>query len=442
MKRIFKGIVLAFISLLSITACDSLVPVMRRSSKERSESEKIDVSVPDYVEITCEEDPIHILVGETYTTNHYLYDEKNDVNLRLEDSSEALSFGSSLKVESNCFFNYLTVTISCDVAGDFSYEVNMVSSEGYVASQTFKVLVEPLSDYCSVEMNVPERMIPSREYSSTFRIFNPSAGNYLRFNNLDPYHVINKGAGLNIRRLNLIDQYTLELVLYGTSEASDHYTIDLRIARGDLFRVEFYYTILSSQMPMYHFYTEPDPLIVDDRGSGEVVIYLQDENNNNVEFDTTYFYINPCDRNFSYELVEFNNYFVKLRATNLIRRTKGEYDLYLRDFQGYDCNCRLYVYTETYFNEVYELGLYLSENGNGEKSIYIQVRTLNQDYETITSIYVSSRYNRISPVTIEGLDVTQYDYYLNGHPSGRDLLEVRVLTASGNQYVGTIEITL
>ncbi len=126
----------------------------------------------------------------------------------------------------------------------------MVSSEGYVASQTFKVLVEPLSDYCSVEMNVPERMVQSREYSSTFRIFNPSAGNYLRFNNLDPYHVINKGAGLNIRRLNLIDQYTLELVLYGTSEASDHYTIDLRIARGDLFRVEFYYTILSSQMPM------------------------------------------------------------------------------------------------------------------------------------------------------------------------------------------------
>lgn len=442
MKRIFKGIFLAFISLLSITACDSVIPVMRRSSRERSESEKIDVSVPDYVEITCEEDPIHILVGETYTTNHYLYDKKNDVNLRLEDGSEALSFGSSLKVESNCFFNYLTVTISCDVAGDFSYEVNMVSSEGYVASQTFEVLVEPLSDYCSVEMNVPNRFIPYREYGAIFRIFNPSAGNYLRFDQKTPYRIVHKGVGLNIKRFNLDDQYTLSLILSGTNEANDFYTIELKNARGDFYRVEFYYIVLSSETPMYHFDISPDPFVVEDLGSGEVTIRLKDEQNNDVEFDTTYWNLVSDGNNFRFEFIELDRYYFKFRIINLVPGTKTSYDVFLRDYLGYNTNCRLDVFTSSYFNETPELIMAQIEYHTGEKLVYLAVRTMSQRFETITKVRVTSKYNRISDVVIDGLNVTEYRYSLSEHPSGSDRLAFEVTTANGVTYDGTIDISI
>lgn len=444
MKGFFKSIALLFASLLTITACDSFMPVTRRSSREKSSSSEVLMSVPDTVHISCTNgNAIAINVGETFSTVYALYDEVSGTNLRLEDGSEARSFGSSLQVESDCFFNYLNVTLQCDTPGEYSYEVKLVASDGYVVSDTFSVMVEPISEYCAVRMNVPSRFIPGREYSASFSIYNPANDGYLRLKDTSPYRVERQGQGLRIKRFQLDNPYTVVLVFVASNNpVSDIFGLSIQSRTGGLYKTEFEYTILPAEHPMYHFYIEPDPLIVDDGGSGEVVIYLQDENNNNVEFDTTYFYINPCDRNFSYELVEFNNYFVKLRATNLIRRTKGQYDLFLRDFQGYDCNCRLDVFTETYFNEVYELRLAFFEIDTGERLIAIEVLTMTQDYETIASIYISSRYNRISPFTIDGLDVTRYDYFLNAHPSGRDLLEVRVLTASGNQYVGTIEITL
>ena len=433
MKGFFKHLILAITAVFTLASCDVLMPAVRRPSSENISSKKESVSVPSGVQILCGEEPLNAVQGEKVFATHYMYDETSGTNLHLVDGSSATSLSSDLTVAFDCYFNYLSVSLYCETVGAHDYEVHLVSSEGYELFKTYTVYVEPMSDECFVEINAPKSFIVYKEYEIEWRIRNPATGSYLRINESQPYRVVRKSSSFTIKRSHLSDPSTLTLVIYCSEEVSDYCVLDIQSTRGEWYQGEFEYYVKSSTPPSYGFVTDPQKMIVEDGGYIEVCVYMIDINNNNEKapFDTSNMGFNRENSNFNIEVLEFDTYFLKLRITNVIPKTMMYFDLFLLDIDGYNCNCRLEVYTSYYWYNVPRLLIGFNYDQYNKPYMVIYVTPMADDYKTITKIRIISLADRFSEVVLDNLDVTVYYYYFDNHPSGRDQIKIEVTIADG-----------
>lgn len=447
MKGFFKRIVLLFAASLAITSCDSLIPI-RRPGRSNNSSSQFSLNTelkpgPDYIQITHEEDPIRLVVGETFTTNHYLHDNNSFTNLHILENSEATSFDKKLEVSFECYFDHLAVTLYSKTPGRYNYEVYMVSGDGYEYSEKYEVVVNNMSNECYAEYGFEQRFDQLVTYSLNFLVRDPATDSYLRLKQAQPYYINYEGEGITIKNGYLSAPWELFLDIRTKAvELEGSFSITLITSTEALFEATVHYIIGN---PGHNYYVNCDtgPIILDTNSYVDVCFSLIDaQTGERVELDKDFCGIESYGSEFSFDLIQVDSFFMKVRITNNNSYGMAVFDITLMSTDYYKFSGRYEAYSRQYYDSALMINLELFHDGS---AYYLNIWICGMDRTPIMmkTLHITSNLKLLANnETFENLNAYEYHYYLKKQSSVTDSIQVDIETIDGRWASSGIDIGL
>ena len=447
MKGFFKRIVLLFAATLAITSCDSLIPI-RRPGRSNNSSSQFSLNTelkpgPDYIQITHEEDPIRLVVGETFTTNHYLHDNNSFTNLHILENSEATSFDKKLEVSFECYFDHLAVTLYSKTQGRYSYEVYMVSGDGYEYSEKYDVIVSSMSNQCYAEYGFEQRFGQLMTYSLNFRVCDPITNSYLRLKKDQPFYINYVGEGITIKNGYLSAPYELMLeVRTKAVELESAFSITLITSTEALFEATVHYTIGN---PGHNYYVNCDigPIVIETNSYVDACFSLIDaQTGERVELYKDFCGIESYNSEFGFDLIQVDAFFMKVRITNNNSYGMAEFYITLMSADDYKFTGCYQAYSKNYYDNALIVNFDFCHDGS---AYYLNITVCGMDgaRKMIKTLHISSERNILANnETFENLNVYEYDYYLKKQSSAEDTINVDIETSDGRWASSGISISI
>lgn len=447
MKGFLKHIALAFTAILTLTACDNLLNMMphRQSNYDSSSSLRSQVNqddAPPY-EVFCNENgTIYISSNETYTTNFYLWDASFGAKVKILEDSYVTCSNKNLDASYNAFYSYLEVTFFSNEIGVYNVDVVLISSEGFTYERTFEVDVIDSADNCHLEINGPLNVTIGKTSSLDIRIFDPIYGRYVSINQEFPFNM-DYGSDIVLDGFYFPDEYTISIQFRGVRVGSGLIKISVQSNTGFWYIGTTSYQVKQKQSNN-RLVCEVDPIIVETGSYADICFYLIDQDGSRVEIQTNGFDLGGLNDDFTFTLLNFDPYYLKIRFNN-VNPAGGGSDFSLSVI-GADLNeytSYFHVYSRSYYENARLMYLDVKAVGNNRYCLSIYVTRLDGAYCTITSAHIKARNGIVcDEETIENLWTIQYDHYFTLKAHGEDVIDVDVGT-SDNVWVGSaIYVTL
>lgn len=456
MKGFFKHVVLTFAALLTLTACDSLLlmPSARRNGSSKDNDEQMSSfkkadEAPDDRYITFESDPLYIPVDQTFNTVHHLCYEKNNANYPLNwRESYAVSLDNNLEVTSDCFSERLEVVLYTKNAGNYQYEVHLISSDGYEYTKVFSVIADNSAASCYVEMDQDYKRVPVGQiFEVYFRIYNPVQGQAVLIDQNNPCRFTRHPYGLNILRCEVYDPaYVLAIQIQCDVVETNFFEIEIQSYLGTWYSAVFTYEIYSLTQPQYYVYCEVDPIVAETGGYADLCFYLGDNTSGNTvcPLDTSYWAIEKSNDDFSYVVLEIEESHIKIRFQNTNSAGGAtDFDITLTSETGNRITSHFVVYSSQYYNNALSMEFYIKMIDETTCDLTIVVNRMNGQQAMIKLAHIKARYGIVcDEVTIDNINSYGYDYYFTVKGHGDDVIDVDIVTSDGISCGSGIYVSL
>ena len=435
MKRLFKHLTVALITVFTLTACDSLLPgIKRRSSKDDESSlvssKKPQGKAPDYEIVGDSNGPFVIAVNEPITTRFYLWDETNHAKVKISDESHASCSNSGLEVTSETYYSDIGVTLNANTAGTYSFDVVLVTTEGYSYERSFAVEAQDGSGACYLATESSFTVTLNNSIYLEARIYNIRNNSYLDIDRSEPLRINSYGPEIAITDYFLTNDTTLVLQINGIAIGEGALSINVYSSSGVAYGKTINYRV-KGERGNYKLTSETNPIIVETGSSGIFNFNLLNGNGDVVEMQTGYYRLSGLNNDFTYSLVELTSGNIKIQFNN-INQAGGfsDFSLTVRSADGNEYTEYFKVYSRYYYENVLTMEFDLTGAGSNRLCLTIRAPHVDGSLATITYVYIRARYGIVcDPTTVENLNVTEYKHYFTLKAHGDDVIDVDVGTS-------------
>lgn len=453
MKGIFKHIFVAFAAVLTLTACDSLLPAVRTPTRSKSDSSQVSRKNSNKAQknenytINCdEESPLHLCLGETYTTSLYLYDNEFGGKVHIIEDSSASTTSNRIVVSHDIYYDHIEVTITAKTVGISTYDVCLVTEDGCEYTDSFDVRVDRATADARAVYEPVYHFAPMGSESIYFAIYDTGIGHNIRIDQSNPYQVTHQGQGLKIRNSDISDYNIFLTVRASNVEVTDYLEVTINSSIGDSYYAHIDYTIGTSNQPECFVGCNTNPILVKNNEFIDVNFFVADVNTGALqELDPKGTSASWSTNDFYFEFLETTSNAARMRITSL-NDALVEAELYISlvTRAGFEYSAYFTVQTTNYAVDNLEMHLSYNvypENNNWE--LIINVTDSSGNYMIMKDFHVYCEKGYL----VEEISI--YDIYTPGHSfifdiraHGQDIVYVDVVLENGDALGSKILVSL